>query len=100
MKDIIKDNFDLRKYLAENKLTRNSRLIKKEAEGSSWDSELSSLQDALSNGMSVTEWMSAILSKYRSMAQSEPENYMFAEPSSEDVQLLKLLGFKDLIDNN
>lgn len=93
----MKNNFDLKKFLVENKLTENSRFAQQsvsEAGGGLASAATQEFLDADSNGVSIAEFVKAMIDGAAEEMGEEAEYYDLDRAS---MTILKAIGRQDLI---
>ena len=94
------DNFNLKKYLVENKVTRNSRMIKENSldfTGLAANAAEEFLQ-AAENGIGPARFVKAMFKHYRNFyGNNLQDEGIFYEVDPEDEALLKAIGEQDLL---
>lgn len=88
------NNFDLKKFLVENELTRVSKtLINENLNFSGGEKAAEEFDIDANNGVGIADFLKSMLGHYERIAGEEA---VFYELSSEDAAILKMLGFNHL----
>jgi hypothetical protein len=91
------DNFNLKKYLVENKVTTNSKM-REERSVSLASGAAAEFLHAMENGVSPAEFVKAMFKLYREEFGADlEEEGVFYEYSPEDEALLRAIGEEDLL---
>lgn len=94
------DNFDLKNYLVENKVTTNSKILSENSLGLTGlaANAADEFLQATENGIGPAEFVKAMFKHYRAFYGDDLQDEgVFYEATPEDEALLKAIGEQDLL---